>query len=152
MYQVERRGTAKILLSCLLGFLLLLSLQTIHVALQEVAVSKLELVDVFSVYDCGNFLAFKDCSHQTHKLGRHMRLSCWRDFGILHRNLFRTNHCNQTKLTDGLPFFPLTTGLGFGMGLVLPSYLFIQTLQRQILERLGPSFNSGHSLNMTFTS
>ena len=87
---MEGRGSGKILLSCLLSFLLLLSLQTIHVALQKVAVSKLELVDVFSVYDCGNFLAFKDCSHQTHKLGRHMRLSCWRDFGILHRNLIRT--------------------------------------------------------------
>ena len=57
------------LLSCLLGFLLLLSLQTIHVALQKVAVSKLELVDVFSVDDGGNFLVFKGGSHQAHKLG-----------------------------------------------------------------------------------
>ena len=55
-------------LHCLLRLLLLLSLQSVHVALEEVAVSHLELIDVLGVDDCGNFLVLVDSSHKTHEL------------------------------------------------------------------------------------
>ena len=57
-------------LHCLLRLLFLLSLQPVHVALEEVAVGHLELIDVLGVDDCGNFLVLVDSSHKTHELSR----------------------------------------------------------------------------------
>ena len=127
----------KILLSCFLRFLLLLAFQSIHVTLEEVTVSKLELVDIFRMDNCGNFLILKNSSHQTHELrGYWVRFRRRRDFGILNQE-----YCLLTQIrysiqhTTDFAFFPLGgAGLGLGIGLVLPSYLFIQTLPTQILE------------------
>ena len=54
------------LLHGFLRLLLLLSLQSVHVTLEKVAIRQLELVHVLRVDYRGNFLILVDCSHEAH--------------------------------------------------------------------------------------
>jgi len=59
---------ALLLLSGLLRFLFLLSLQPIHVRLQQVAVGQLEFVHLLRVDHCGDLLIFEDSPDKAHVL------------------------------------------------------------------------------------
>ena len=126
-----------LLLHRLLGLDLLLSLESIHVTLEEVAVGQLELVDILCVDDGGNFLVLVHGSHEAHVLcWSWVRRRGWRYLGILQQNHLRSSLMVNKVLTNFFAFLPFpVVGLCFGMGLVLPSYLFIQILGKQsILE------------------
>ena len=78
------------LLHRLLGLDLLLSLKSVHVTLEEVAVGQLELVDILSVDDGRNFLVLVDCSHEAHVLcWSWVRRRGWRYLGILQTKLLK---------------------------------------------------------------
>ena len=78
------------LLHRLLGLDLLLSLKSVHVTLEEVAVGQLELVDILSVDDGRNFLVLVDCSHEAHVLcWSWVRCRGWRYLGILQTKLLK---------------------------------------------------------------
>ena len=64
-----------ILLGSFFSFLFLLALESIHVALEKVAVGKLELVHLLGVNNSGNFLILENSSHETHVL-RWVRVWC----------------------------------------------------------------------------
>merc|ERR1719187_1677812 len=71
------------LLSSFFSFLLLLTLQAIHVALEKVAVGKLELIHFFRVNHRGNFLILENCPDEAHVFrGLWVRLCGWWNFGI----------------------------------------------------------------------
>lgn len=119
------------LLHRLLGLDLLLSLKSVHVTLEEVAVGQLELVDILSVDDGRNFLVLVDCSHEAHVLcWSWVRRRGWRYLGILQQNYSNSVFMVNEVLTNFFAFFPFpVVGLCFGIGFVLPSYLFIQILR-----------------------
>ena len=57
-----------ILLGSFFSFLFLLALESIHVALEKIAVSQLELVHLLGVNNSRNFLILENSSHETHVL------------------------------------------------------------------------------------
>ena len=88
------------LLHRLLGLDLLLSLKSVHVTLEEVAVGQLELVDILSVDDGRNFLVLVDCSHEAHVLcWSWVRCRGWRYLGILQQNYSNSDFMVYLQIT-----------------------------------------------------
>jgi len=62
---LEKKHSYQVLLGGLLCLLFLLSLQPVHVRLQEVAIGQLEFVHLLGMDHCGDLLIFED-SPETH--------------------------------------------------------------------------------------